>query len=55
LTTAVIGGIINYLNCALNPTIIGRILACAASVGYGGSIFVWLKAGKRFELFKNGT
>jgi hypothetical protein len=43
------------LDIALNPKMIGRVLAGAASVAYGGSIFMWLKAGKHFENFKNGS
>jgi len=46
------GLLINYFDCGLNPKMIGRLLAGFCTVGYGGAIISWWKAGKYFDKFK---
>jgi hypothetical protein len=46
------GLMVNYFGCSLNPVAIGRILAGFCTVGYGGAILSWWKAGKYFDKLK---
>jgi hypothetical protein len=49
LTTAVFGAIVNYLNCAHDKVLIGRIIGAMCSIGYTISIVSWQKAKKNFK------
>jgi hypothetical protein len=46
------GLLVNYFGIASNPVGIGRLLAAFATVGYGGAIASWWKAGKYFDILK---
>lgn len=46
------GLLVNYFGIAANPIGIGRLLAAFATVGYGGAIASWWKAGKYFDILK---
>jgi hypothetical protein len=48
ISTFTFGTIVNYLGCATNPVMLGRILAGFCSVAYGGSIISYWLAGKHF-------
>lgn len=45
----VFGSIVNYLNCANNPIVLGRLLAVFLTFGFTGSIIAWEKAGNAFK------
>ena len=52
VTTAVLGGLINYFNAATNPVVIGKLVAVMSSIGYIGSAISWVRAGREFEKIK---
>jgi hypothetical protein len=43
---------INFFDCSLNPRMIGKLLAAFCTIGYGGAIISWIKAGKHFDILK---
>ena len=47
------GLLVNFFNISNAPVMIGRLLALYGSIGYGGAMFSWWKAGKHFDKLKN--
>jgi hypothetical protein len=50
-----VGQIVNSLNCASNPRIIGDLLAFFCTIGYSGAIFSFWMAGRHYTAIKTNT
>lgn len=51
-STFIFGQFVNYLGCAQNPLLIGRLLASFGFIGYLGSAISWYFAGKAYKKAK---
>jgi hypothetical protein len=53
-STLVIGTLVNYLDCASNPVMIGKIIIGVLSFGYLNAAAMWWIAGNHFKAMKEG-
>ncbi len=53
-STLVVGSLVNYLNCANNPIMLGKILIGVLSFGYLNAALMWWIAGNHFKAMKEG-
>ena len=49
VTTAVMGGVVNFLDCAHDKVLIGKIIGATCTFGYILSIASWQKAKQNFK------
>jgi len=49
VTTAFMGAVVNYLDCAHDKVLIGKIIGAVCSFGYVLSIASWQKAKQYFK------
>ena len=50
IATSVTGSVVTYLDCSLDPLVLGRVIAGMCTLGYLGSIACWMLAKKHFNV-----